>query len=92
MVTQAILDFANMLLGAVFSLVPEGVRAPGWIAGSANAVKGLFTAAATMGVWIPLDIAVAAALLIMNTYIGGGVVKGIRILISHFTGGGGGAA
>jgi hypothetical protein len=45
-----------------------------------------------MGVWIPLDLAFACAFALVTTYIGGGVVKAIRILISHFTAGGGSAA
>jgi hypothetical protein len=62
------------------------------VIGAVDAMRGLFVSASTMGVWIPLDIGFAAAALIMHVYIGGGVIKAVRILISHFTGGGGSAA
>lgn len=92
MITQFFLDLINGVLGLFMGLIPDSLEAPGWLEGSASAVVGLFATAGSMGVWIPFDVAFAMAALLMNLYIGGGLVKGARIIISHLTGGGGSAA
>lgn len=92
MITNALLSVINAALGFFIGLIPDSLNPPGWVSGSAAALVGFFSNAQSMGVWIPLDFAFLCAYALMSTYIGGGVVKMVRILISHFTGGGGSAA
>lgn len=92
MITQALLDILSTILEFVWGLVPDSLEVPAWLTGAVEALLGWVDTAGSLGVWFPLDVAVAMALFIMHVSIGGFVVKAARILISHFTGGGGSAA
>lgn len=92
MITEWFFGMLGDVIEAGLDLIPESMNPPGWLIGAGEAMAGLFSNIHSLGVWIPTTLAFGAAAFIMNAYIGGGVIKAVRILISHFTGGGGSAA
>lgn len=92
MITKAIMDFFETVLHWFWSVIPTDWAPPGWVTGTAQAVVDFVSSASSLQVWFPLPFALTCAYAIISTYIGGGAVKAVRIVISHFTGGGGSAA
>lgn len=91
MITTKLMEFASAIIGFFLGLIPADWTPPAWFSGAAGAVQQFFNSATSVGVWIPIDFAFLCAFSIMSAYIGGGVVKMIRILWSALTGGGGSA-
>ncbi len=92
MITSLFLKGLLGIVSAFASMLPDSWTPPDWLVGVADAIAGFVDSATTMNVWIPLDFAMLCAASLISAYMGGAVVKGLRILVSHFTGGGGGAA
>lgn len=93
MIVQSLMWAIGKVLTFLGGLVPDSWTPPGWASGAANAIRNFFVVGGSMvETWVPLTLAFAIGLAIIHAYIGGLFVKGVRILISFFTGGGGSAA
>ncbi len=75
----------------VFTAMPP-LPVPAWFTGAGDAISGLFGDAVTMGVWIPIPLALNVALTLFAAMFGGAAIKLARIIASFLTAGGGSAA
>jgi uncharacterized membrane protein len=91
MITGAILSLLGYVLGAVLSILPT-ISVPSWLSGSGSAISTVFADAGLMSVWFPMALASTVLLAVLAIYAIGFAIKFGRIVISLFTGGGGGAA
>lgn len=91
MIIQLIMGVLDAIVGGIFSIMPD-VAVPGWFTGSLDAIGGLFGAATTMGVWIPVPLALAVASILFMAMMGGAIIKLARVIASFVSGGGGSAA
>jgi hypothetical protein len=91
MIVQWFMDAIAWLAHSVFSVMPA-VAIPSWFLQSTSVMSGLFTDAQTMGVWLPIPLAVTVATLLFASIMGGALIKLARIVLSLFTAGGGSAA
>ena len=91
MITDAILNFIGGLGHMVLGGLPA-IPVPGWLSGSSSAVATVFQAAGSMSVWFPITLATTVILAVLAIWAASFTVKAARIVLSLFTGGGGGAA
>ena len=90
MITDALIGFFFNVIGALLDLLPH-FTVPSWM--SATGPMGtVFTYAGSMGAWFPTSLAVTVLLAILTAYGVGFAIKGVRIVASFFTLGGGSAA
>jgi hypothetical protein len=85
---ELVFGFFNWILGTI----PEGSAPPDWLSGGTDAVSSLLVLVSSMGAWIPLDLCILMANLVLLSMVVSSSVKFMRILLSLFTGGGGSAA
>lgn len=83
---------ASFLEGMAEWVGPGTLSPPPFLETSAGALSNLLRTVHGLGVWIPTDLAFLVAAAIINLYIGGGLVRLVRMGVSLFTGGGGSAA
>jgi hypothetical protein len=90
-ITGAILTLLSTILVAVLSLLPS-IPVPDWLSSSTSAVATVFQDAGLMSVWFPITLVATILTAVAGIYAAGFGLKLARIVISLFTGGGGGAA
>ncbi len=91
MVTEALLDVWFALMGGVVGLLPI-TAVPAWVLDSGDDLASVWGYADGLSAWIPWSfLAMVLAAIIAATLAGFGI-KLTRIVLSLFTGGGGGAA
>jgi hypothetical protein len=79
------------LINHVFSVMPA-LPVPAWFTGAGVAIGNLFSAAGSMGVWIPVPLALNVMAVLFTSMFGGAIIKLARVILSLISGGGGGAA
>lgn len=92
MITDSILNLLGTLGRFFASLVPS-LPDPGPILGGITGnLSTLFGYAAGSGAWIPWDVGGACLLAVVAVFVSAFGIRLLRIVLSVFTGGGGGAA
>ena len=91
MITAAVLDILTLIIGGLLDALPV-TTPPAWISTGVSYMPQVFTFAASMGVWFPWSLLGIVLAAVVTTWVGGFVVKVVRIVISHVTGGGGSAS
>lgn len=91
MIVEWFLGAIQAVAAGIFDLMPD-IAVPGWFTGAGNAIAGLFTAASSMGVWIPIPLALNVMAVLFMAMMGGALIKLGRIIASFLTAGGGSAA
>lgn len=84
----------SMLVGLVEALAGllGSAPAPGWLTGLSGQLSSLVGAGASLGVWVPWSV-IGTVLAAIGACLGISLgVRVFRIVLSLFTGGGGGAA
>ena len=90
MIVVAIFGLIAGMFGMLIDLIPH-VPVPDFIESSVPGLRAALGASASMGVWIPLQLAGTVAGLILSCALGGGVIKIGRIVASFLSAGGGSA-
>jgi hypothetical protein len=90
-IIQWFMAAVSALIGKVFSIMPP-LPVPEWFTGSMAAIGSLFSAASSMGVWIPVPLALTVMAVIFTSMFGGAMIKLARSILSLMSGGGGSAA
>jgi hypothetical protein len=90
-ISNAILSFIGGLGHVLLGSLPS-IPVPSWITGSTSAVGTVFQAAGSMSVWFPITLASTVIASVLAIWGLAFTVKAARIVLSLFTGGGGGAA
>lgn len=91
MITKWVLEFIGALMGFVLGLMPQ-VSLPSWFQAAATTLDDALTTIGGYGQWMPLGAignGIAFVLLCFGIAFG---VRVFRMVLSLFTGGGGGAA
>lgn len=91
MITDALIQLLGTVVHGLLSVLPH-VSAPGWLSASDGAVSTVFQYADSMGVWFPTGLAVTVLGALLATWGVGFAIKGVRIVLSFLTLGGGSAA
>jgi hypothetical protein len=91
MIVQWVLEAVAVVVHTIFTAMPS-LPVPAWFTGSETAISTLFTDAASMGVWIPVPLALNVAAVLFTALMGGALIKLARIIVSFLTAGGGSAA
>lgn len=91
MIVQWFMTAMQAVFDKVFSVMPA-LDPPAWFTGAGTALSGLFSAAASMGVWIPIPLALNVMGVLFASMFGGAIIKLARIVASFLTAGGGSAA
>lgn len=91
MITGLILKFFGFVLHAVLSVLPT-ISVPSWLTSADGAITTVFQAAGSMSVWFPIALASTVLLAVLAIWAVAFGIKAARIVVSLFTGGGGGAA
>lgn len=96
MIVEAVINVLVALVSGILSLVPD-FEAPSWLTGSGSGTLGGYanTVGQAMGKaepWLPLDALGYAVTIVVAAVAFSVAVRVVRILLSLFTGGGGGAA
>ncbi len=73
-------------IGTLVALVPAP---PAWVSNGFSALSGLFPYVDSLGVWIPVGLALTIGGAIVAAYVAGVVIKLIRMVVSYLTLGGG---
>lgn len=87
MVTDALLDFVAWVVTGVLGWFPSPAP-PAWL-GDASPLAGIFEGAASMGVWLPVQLGFAVAGAVLACILVGLVIKLARSVASYFLAGGG---
>jgi hypothetical protein len=90
MITDGLLNFVGSILHAVLSVIPA-VPVPGWLSGGSSAVGQVLGYVGSMGVWFPGPLALTVIGALLAVWLVGYGVHIARMVISLFSGGGGGA-
>lgn len=91
MITKFVLEFAGGLMTFVLGLMPT-VSLPGWFTTSTNTLSSSLAAIGGYGNWLPLVAIGNGVAFILACFGVAFAVRGFRVVLSLFTGGGGGAA
>lgn len=91
MIVEWALTVVGFIVDKIFTVMPD-LPVPGWFTGAGTAVAGLFSAAGSMGVWIPIPLALNVMGVLFAAMFGGALIKLARIVASFLTAGGGSAA
>lgn len=81
----------TLILGELIDSVPV-TEVPSWVNTGANFIPTVFNFAGSMGVWFPWGVLGVVLASVVGVWIASFVLKVVRIIISHVTGGGGSAA
>jgi hypothetical protein len=90
-ITEGILSVIAGFVSFIGGLFPE-VSVPGFVSDLSGLVSDLAGIMAPMGDWIPFASARNATLAVVGAILVALTIKFVRVLLSLFTGGGGGAA
>jgi hypothetical protein len=90
-IVQWFMQAVNGLISGIFSVMPP-LPVPAWFTGAGTALANLFGAATSMGVWIPIPLALNVMATLFAAMFGGALIKLGRIVLSFLTAGGGSAA
>jgi hypothetical protein len=90
-VTDAILAFLGWLAGLLIDSLPV-VPLPAWMNSLAGFAGTVFGYAGSMGNWFNMPLALVMSSSLLGVWLVSFGVKAVRIVLSLFTGGGGGAA
>ena len=91
MIVQWFMTALQAVFDKIFSVMPV-MDPPAWFTGAGAAIGSLFGAAASMGVWIPIPLALNVMAVLFTAMFGGAIIKLARIVASFLTAGGGSAA
>lgn len=91
MILEWLMTLAANLFEWMFAGVPAYV-APSWVSSLGGAAGQVFAMAGSMGVWFPAPLVLTILLALLAFWLVSFGIKITRIVISHFTGGGGSAA
>lgn len=91
MIIEWFMGAAAWVIHPIFAIMPD-FTVPAWFTGATVAIGSLFSNAASMGVWIPIALAVNVAGALFTAMMGGAIIKLLRIVASFLTAGGGSAA
>lgn len=90
MVTHWVLEVVAFIIGGLLSLVPalpsfvQLDAAAGWV----EQMGGWMV---PLSFWLPFPVALACAAIVLPFALTGAAIKGLRLVVSNFTGGGGSA-
>lgn len=91
MIVEWALTAVGWVVNNIFSVMPD-IPVPSWFTSAGTALAGLFGAAGSMGVWIPIALALNVMGVLFAAMFGGALIKLARIIASFLTAGGGSAA
>lgn len=91
MITEWVMSLCVWLFMWVVNLVPTPGLPDGWD-DSGSVFSSLNAAMAGVDNWLPVPLLVSALLVVSVAWLAGMSVRVFRIIVSHFTGGGGSAA
>ena len=91
MIVEWALNAVGWVVGNIFSVMPD-IPVPDWFTGAGSTLAELFGAAGSMGVWIPIPLALNVMGVLFSAMFGGALIKLARIIASFLTAGGGSAA
>jgi hypothetical protein len=91
MIPEGFFDFMFGLAGFLVGLFPSG-GAPAWLTDGAGYLSQLFEKASGLGAWINFGLAGTVMAAVLACVALGLGIKVVRMVVSVFTGGGGGAA
>lgn len=88
MISDFFINFFGGIFDWAFAGVPE-VQVPDWLNSAASMGGTVFGYANSMGVWFPSALAMTVAGTLVATWLISSGIHIARMVISHFTGGGG---
>jgi len=91
MIVDAFINMVVSWLGSMIDSMPQA-NLPDWMNGPLDFVNTVFGFANSMSVWFPTPLVMTIIGALFTVYAISFGIKVVRILISHVTGGGGGAA
>lgn len=91
MIIQWALAAIASVVNTIFTAMPP-LPVPAWFTGAGVSLANLFGAAGSMGVWIPVALALNVMALLFSAMFGGAFIKLARSIASFLTGGGGSSA
>lgn len=91
MITQLIVNALAALFTAIIGLFPQ-VPVPGWVSSGQSSIASVVTAAQGFDNWLPVGLMFNVVGVVIAARLVGYSIKGIRILASFLTAGGGSAA
>lgn len=91
MVVNWFVDVLTSLFSWALTLLPSW-SAPGFLDSMNSALASIATATASTSVWIPWSTIAVVVPVLMAACLAALAAKGVRVVLSLFTGGGGGAA
>ncbi len=91
MIVQWFMTAVQSVFNKVFDIMPA-MDPPSWFTGAGVALGNLFSGAASMGVWVPIPLALVVMQVLFMAMMGGAIIKLFRIIASFLTAGGGSAA
>lgn len=91
MVTDALLDLLRSIVSALLGTLPL-VTVPSWLASGSAAASDIAAMGSGLGVWIPAGLIMTVTGALLAAWLAGFAVKGVRIVASFLTLGGGSAA
>lgn len=91
MIVEAIVNVLVALVTTIGNLMPN-MDAPSFVSSITSSVATVTGAIAPLGTWVPFGAAGQATSLLLSAIGVALIIKVIRIAVSLFTGGGGGAA
>ena len=86
-ITDALLDFVAWVVETVTGWFPV-IAPPSWL-GDDGALAGIFSAASSMGVWLPVRLGFTVAAALVVCIVAGFAIKFGRSIASYFLAGGG---
>lgn len=92
MIVQAFIDGVYSLFQWLLSTIPADAAPPEWLQGGVAAMRSVLEYAGLLSTWVPVGLVVQMANLMVLAMVVNSSVKILRLVVSLFTGGGGGAA
>lgn len=89
--TDALLDMLKSLIGGLLGTLPT-IAVPSWLSSASGSASEVAAMGAGLGVWIPAPLIMTVAGALLLAWLAGFAVKGVRIVASFLTLGGGSAA
>lgn len=88
MITATLIDVLGFFLGALLDALPQ-TDVPPWLADAGSYIPTVFSFANSMGVWFPWGVLNMILPGVVAVWLAAFGIRICRIVISHFTGGGG---
>lgn len=92
MITQSFIDGMFSLLQWVLNSIPADAAPPEWLQGGVAAMRSVLEMAGLLNTWVPVGLVVQMANFMVLAMLVNSSIKMLRLVLSLFTGGGGGAA